>query len=99
MFSRAYFWSILFAVVLWSSSAFAGVLSVRGRSDLPYHIKADSLTYDEATKTYRARGYVTIVRGDQSLEADAVDFNTETTEAEARGNVRFTSGEDWLTGT
>ena len=99
MFLRAYFWSILFAVVLWSSSAFAAFLSVRGGSDLPYHIKADSLSYDDATKTHRARGYVTITRADQSLWADAVDFNAETMEAEAWGNVRFTSGEDWLTGT
>ena len=99
MFFRAYFWSILFAVALWSSSAFAQVLSVRGGADLPYHIKADSLSYDDATKTYMARGQVTITRADQSLWADAVDFNAETTEAEAWGNVHFTSGEDWLTGT
>ncbi len=99
MFFRAYFWSILFAVVLWSSSTFAGDLSVGGGSDLPYHIKADSLSYDDATKTYRARGYVTITRADQSLWADAIDFNAETMEAEARGNVHFTSGEEWLTGT
>jgi len=99
MFSRAYFWSILFVVVLWSSSTFAEVLSVRGGSDLPYHIKADSLSYDDATKTYRARGHVTITRADQSLSADAVDLNAETMEAEAWGNVHFRSGEDWLTGT
>ena len=99
MFFRAYFCSILFVVVLWSSSIFAGVLSVRGASDLPYHIKADSLSYDDATKTYRARGHVTITRADQSLSADDVNFTEETMEAEAWGNVHFTSGDDWLTGT
>lgn len=99
MFFRAYFWSILFAVVLWSSSTFAVGLSVSGGANVPYHIKADSLSYDDATKTYRARGHVTITRADQSLSADAVDYNAETTEAEAWANVRFTSGEDWLTGT
>lgn len=99
MFFRAYFCSILFAVALWSSSTFAGILSVRGESDLPYHIKADSLGYDDATKTYRARGHVVISRGDQSLWADAVDLNAQTMETVATDNVRFTSGEDWLTGT
>lgn len=99
MFFRAYFWSILLAAVLWSSPTFAEVPSVRTGSDLPYHIKADSLSYDDTTQTYRARGNVTITKGDQSLQADAVDLNSQTMEAEARGNVRFTSGEDWLTGT
>ncbi|MBW1677028.1 MAG: LPS-assembly protein LptD [Deltaproteobacteria bacterium] len=99
MFFRVYFYSILFAVVLWPSSTFAAVPSVRGEPGLPYHIKADSLNYDDATKTYRARGHVTITRADQSLQADAVDFNAETTEAEAWGNVHFRWGEDWLTGT
>jgi lipopolysaccharide assembly outer membrane protein LptD (OstA) len=99
MFFRAYSWSILLSVALWSSSTFASVLSFQKGSDLPYHIKADSLNYDDATKTYKARGYVTIIRDDQSLWADAVDFNAETMEAEAWGNVHFTSGEDWLTGT
>jgi LPS-assembly protein len=99
MFLRAYFCSILLGVVLWPSWTFAAAPLVRGDSALPYHIKADSLSYDEATKTYRARGHVTISRGDQSLRADSVDFNAETTEAEAWGNVHLSSGEDWLTGT
>jgi LPS-assembly protein len=46
-----------------------------------------------------ARGHVTIARGNQSLRADAVDLNEETMDAQAWGNVHFTSGEDWLTGT
>ncbi len=99
MFFRAYFWSILFAVVLCSSSTFAGALSGRGGADVPYHIKADSLSYDDSTKTYRARGYVTITKGNLSLSADAVDLDAETKKAVAWGNVRFMSGEDWLTGT
>jgi LPS-assembly protein len=82
----------------WSSSTFAGVLSVSGGADVPYHMKADSLSYDDATKTYRARGHVNITRGNQSVCADAVDLNAETMEAVAWANVRSTSGEDWLTG-
>jgi LPS-assembly protein len=99
MFFRGYSWGILFAMLFWASSTFAADRPVLGGSDLPYHIKADSLSYDDATKTYRARGRVTITRGDRSLQAEAVDLNEETMEAEAWGNVHFTSGKDWLTGT
>jgi len=99
MFFRAHSWGILLAVLLWASSAFAAHPSGRGGSDFPYHIKADSLSYDDVTKTYKARGRVTITRGDQSLQADAVDLSEESMEAEAWGNVHFTSGRDWLTGT
>ena len=98
MFLKGYFFGTLLAVVLSSSWTFAAASSVRGDPAVPYHIKADSLSYDAAAKTYRARGRVTITRGDQSLQADAVDFNTETTEAEGWGNVHLSSGEDWLTG-
>ncbi|NVM23753.1 MAG: LPS-assembly protein LptD [Desulfobacterales bacterium] len=96
MFSRGLFRIFFFVVVLWSSST---PLLAYGKPDIAYHVKADSLGYDDGAKTYRARGHVSITRADQSLSADAIDFNTETKEAEARGNVRFFSGQDWLTGT
>ncbi len=95
---RSYFWAIILVVVFLLSSASAGPLSRPRDSDLPYHIQADTLRYDDARKTYRARGHVTITRGDQSLKADAVDFNDQSKEANAWGNVRFFSGKDWLTG-
>ncbi|MBW1740147.1 MAG: LPS-assembly protein LptD [Deltaproteobacteria bacterium] len=99
MLSRYSFWIIFFTWILWASSTSAGLLSNDAPTDLPYHIKADSLAYDDNTKTYRARGHVTVTKGDQSLQSDAVDLNTETGEAVAWGQVYFTSGEDWLTGT
>ncbi|MBW2566126.1 MAG: LPS-assembly protein LptD, partial [Deltaproteobacteria bacterium] len=99
MFFRAYSLSILVFVVLWSSSTLAQDPFTRGEAGLPYHIKADSLSYDETTKSYSARDHVSITRGSQSLHADAVDLNAQTMEAEAWGNVRFTSGQDRLTGT
>jgi LPS-assembly protein len=88
----------MFSVVFFASLARSGPLSVRGDTDLPYCIKADTLTYDDVTKTYRARGSATITRADQSLHADAIDFHEETKDAEAWGDVRFFSGKDWLTG-
>jgi LPS-assembly protein len=99
MFFRAYFWSSLFAVALCSSSAFGGLLSARGGAGLPIRIKADSLNYYDTIRTYSARGNVVITWGDQSLWADAVDLNTQTMKTVAWGNPRFTSGEDWFTGT
>ncbi len=99
MFFRALPWTILVAVVLWSPPTLASVPSASEVSDAPYHIRADTLDYDDTLKMYRARGHVVVVRGDRSLRADAIDLNTETMEAVAWGDVNFTSGEDWLTGT
>ncbi len=98
MSKRVVFFGILVAAVLLSSPARAGMDTISKESDLPYHIKADSLDYDEITMTYRARGFVTIARGDQFLHADAADFNEQTGDAKAWGDVRFFSGKDWLTG-
>lgn len=98
MFIRGYSWSILVAVVFWSSFTLAEPPPIRGAAGLPYHIKADSLSYDDTTKTYSARDHVTITRGNQSLQADAIDLHAETMDAEAWGQVRFISGQDWLTG-
>ncbi len=99
MVSRSCLWAV-FNLVFLASLAHAGSISVHGDgdADLPYHIRADTLTYDDATKTYRARGSATISRADQSLHADAIDFRDETKDAEAWGGPRFLSGEDWLTG-
>ena len=98
MVSRRYLWAIISVVVFSISSASAAPLSLPRDSDLPYHIRADTLRYDDATKTYQARGHVTITRGDQTLKADAVDIDDQSKEAKAWGDVRFFSGKDWLTG-
>jgi LPS-assembly protein len=98
MFVGLYSWVVLFVVLVWTPSAFADDPLGLERPDLPYHIKADSLSYDDANKTYMARGHVTIAHGNKLLRADAVDLNKATMDAQAWGNVHFTSGEDWLTG-
>ncbi len=95
---RTYLWAIILVVMIWTWSALAGPLSLGGEPDFRYNIKADTLSYDDATKTYQASGHATITSGNKSLHADAVDFNDETKEANARGNVRFFSGKDWVTG-
>jgi len=83
MFSKAYFWTIIFFALFWTSELHGGLLSPRTDSAPAYHITADSLSYDDITKTYKARGYVSITKGNQSLHADAIDFNKETKEAKA----------------
>lgn len=98
MFSRAYYLGILLWLGLWSSLASADMKSVEAGPDIPVHIKAVSLAYDKTTATYRARGNVTIERGDQLLNAEAVDLNVETMKAVAVGDVRLASGGDRLTG-
>jgi LPS-assembly protein len=98
MVCRRHVWPIAFFMVLCTVSAPDSSLSLDDGSDLPYYIKADALSYDDATKTYQAAGQVTISRGDASLHADSVSFNKATKEVTASGGVRFFSGFDWLTG-
>lgn len=98
MLNRAPLWFTLLIALVSGSSAFAGGLSLSRDPGFPYHVKADALSYDELTKTYTARGHVTITRGDQVLSADAVELNMETMDVRAFGNVRFQSGQDRLEG-
>ena len=80
---------------LWGS---VDSLCLGGDDRVQYRLKADTLSYNDATKTYRAQGEVSVSRGDQSLHADTVGFNAETKEVTASGGVRLVSGPDWLTG-
>ena len=99
VFRRYLRWGILLSMAFWPMLAPETSLSLDGeKGDLRYHIRADTLSYDDATKTYQARGQVTVARGDDFLKADHVDFNDETKVAKAWGNVRLSSGNDWLTG-
>ncbi len=83
MFSRAYLRVVLFLLVLLPSGAGAGLLSGDTDAELPYHLTADRLHFDDVTRTYEARGRVIIKRGTQALYADAVDFHVDTKQAEA----------------
>lgn len=54
----------------------------------PVSIKADTLTFDQAATTYRAAGRVHLQKGELTLTSDQVEWNTETGDAVARGEVR-----------
>lgn len=54
----------------------------------PVSIEADSLSYDKPSATYHAAGRVHLQKGELVLTSDQVEWNTETGEAVARGDVR-----------
>lgn len=84
MFSKVYLRVILLLTTLWATGSLTGpALSETVAEDDPYHIAADSLSFDDTTRTYQARGRVVITQGNRALYADAVDFHAESGEAKA----------------
>ena len=66
--------------------------------DEPWHITADSVSYDDPSSRYVAQGRVRISRGIVRLTADHVRFDHRTMDAEATGHVVLVSGNDILIG-
>jgi len=66
--------------------------------DIPWHISADELEYNQEAKEYIAKGNVTITKGNRKLTADIIRFDHKTMTAVAEGNVTMTSGDDVMTG-
>jgi len=62
----------------------------------PWRLRADSVSFDQATNTYVAEGRVEIWQERQKLTADRVVVNAGTKEMEATGNVTLVQGEDSL---
>ena len=52
-------------------------------------INSESLTYDEKTSTYVAKGNVRIHRDDADIEADEITYNDQTSDTVATGNVKY----------
>jgi len=52
-------------------------------------INSESLTYDEKTSIYVAKGNVKIHRDDADVEADEITYNEQTSDAVATGSVRY----------
>jgi len=52
-------------------------------------ITSESLTYDEKTSTYVAKGNVKIHRNDADIEADEITYNDKTSDTVATGNVKY----------
>jgi len=66
--------------------------------DLPWHITADRLNYDDKAEQYIGEGNVTISKEGKKLKADFVRFDLNTMEAFAAGDVVMTVGKDVLSG-
>jgi LPS-assembly protein len=67
-------------------------------SAVPWRIEADRLIYEKATDQTTASGNAIIQKDDFRLSADEVRYNRTSLAGEADGNVRVSSGEDWMTG-
>ncbi len=67
--------------------------------NMPWHITADAIEYDEHAKQFTATGNVTLTKNDRRLSGDLVLFNHQTMEASAQGHVIMNAGEDILAGT
>ena len=59
-------------------------------SDLPIHLSADGMRFDEKTGIVTATGNVEIISGQRKLLADTVVYNQNTDVVSASGNVHLT---------
>ena len=64
--------------------------------DMPWHIVADDLSYDDEAKVYTAEGDVHITKADKKISADSIRFDHENMQVEASGNIVVSSGEDTI---
>ncbi|WP_299981683.1 LPS assembly protein LptD [Desulfobacula sp.] len=62
--------------------------------EIPWHISAQIVTFDNKRDLYIAEDDVVITGGKTRLEADYVEFSNKTKDAFAQGNVLLISGED-----
>lgn len=69
-----------------------------GNPKAPWHITADTVSYDDKTEQYAARGNVIIQKQNRRLTADRVLFDHKNMQAIASGHIVLTAGKDVLTG-
>ncbi len=78
--------------------ACASILDKAKKSNLPWQIQADELSYDSKNKIYHAEGHVSLTSGDKIIKADRITLNSLTHKAHLEGNVYIKVGRDWLKG-
>lgn len=80
----------IFLTLLFAPIAICTLLSpVWGLAAEKTTINSESLTYDEKTSIYVAKGNVKIHRDDADVEADEITYNDQTSDAVATGSVRY----------
>ncbi|MCP4672697.1 MAG: LPS-assembly protein LptD [Desulfobacula sp.] len=65
--------------------------------EIPWHITAKKVTFDQKRNVYIAQDNVVITGGKTRLEADYIEFSNKTKDAVAQGNVILISGQDSIT--
>jgi LPS-assembly protein len=101
IFKRFLFWIISgLLLLMFAVQTLAGSLDglLKTDPDIPWKIQADTVEYDSNNDSYIATGSVVIVKGDRRLSADFVRFDQKTMNADARGRVLMSAGEDLLMG-
>ena len=66
--------------------------------NLPWHIEADYVEYDNKAQVYLARGNVSIFKEDRKIMCDFIRFDHRNLVVEATGGVTMAAGGDMLTG-
>jgi LPS-assembly protein len=76
----------------------AGLPEAFTNTTVPWHIKADKMTYDRTTDLTTAVGNAVIQKEDFRLSADRIEYSRSRNEGMAEGHVVVTAGEDRMTG-
>jgi len=63
-----------------------------------WQINATRISYDKTNNVYEAEGNVEIASGDRSIKADWARLDAKNHQADLRGSVFLSYGNDWLTG-
>jgi LPS-assembly protein len=71
--------------------------SVLGDTQIPWHITADEISFDETLQVYIATGNVVISKMDKQITADVIHFDHKKMEALAEGHVIMSVGRDLIT--
>jgi LPS-assembly protein len=71
--------------------------SVLGDTQIPWHITADEISFDETLQVYIATGNVVISKMDKQITADVIHFDHKKMEALAEGHVIMSVDRDLIT--
>ncbi len=88
----AFFYILIFPTIFVS---IAKANSIRENpKEIPWHISAMTVTFDQKRDLYIAKDNVVITGGHTRLAADYIEFSNKTKDAVAQGNVILISGHD-----
>ena len=95
---RWVFFPLMVLLIFGHASAQESSQLFKDDKNVPWHIVADEITYDDKMKVYTGTGQVVITKKNKNLSADYVLFDQSTMEVSADGHVVMTVGENILTG-